>query len=461
MRSLADTIIYEDAQKLSLLLKSEELDCNEVDEYGLTPLVEAAITRKVEVAKILLNHGAEVNLADTTGHTPLHWATDSRSLEMVKLLLERGADPNTPSRAGQSPLVLPLLRHEEAIAELLQTHGASLYFAEDFMRAKLLAHQFELKTKIDIVNPKNEFLELNLEGFLLESTVAMVGNSLRQYANHFSGRKHRSLFSSLTQLFEAFSRAIDVMRYQHFSVNAEVIQSQTAHFFEHPVLVLPIAYRGHAIGLLRFGDYLAKCDRGAYGEDHGTLIIYKVLKPELLTPAFFQRLLFQRTSEDFVHHSINKILGLVPLATLPLPLQLTGNCTWANIEGLVPAFVFFMLNHSGVSLRQAESQALNFFQDWSNWDKDRTLSSAIQEFHVANAARKASLAALLAAVLFQCCRYENQQDYGRALKIVDIFRDKTYQYVLKSYLAVHFERYKTHGGRNLHELLDMLGLDLS
>ena len=49
----------------------------------------------VEVAKLLLKHGAEVNIATAYGRTPLHQAAGGGAKAVVSLLLEAGAEPHS------------------------------------------------------------------------------------------------------------------------------------------------------------------------------------------------------------------------------------------------------------------------------------------------------------------------------------------------------------------------------
>lgn len=67
-----------------------------------TPLHVAAWNSKVEAARLLIEHGADVNfeaVASSVGHkkvfgTPLHYAACIGNVEMVQLLLENGANPD-------------------------------------------------------------------------------------------------------------------------------------------------------------------------------------------------------------------------------------------------------------------------------------------------------------------------------------------------------------------------------
>ncbi len=92
--------------------------------YGRTPLHEAAYTGNIEMAKLLIEHGAEINIADKDGKTPLHEAAGRGKLEVAKLLIEHGADVNATDRLSATPLRNAESCGDTKIAELLRQHGA-------------------------------------------------------------------------------------------------------------------------------------------------------------------------------------------------------------------------------------------------------------------------------------------------------------------------------------------------
>jgi hypothetical protein len=71
---------------------------------NVTPLHVAVAAQNLDLARYLLEHGADVNAGDAEGHTPLHFAINRRDLELIRLVLDAKADPNAPDSAGKTPL---------------------------------------------------------------------------------------------------------------------------------------------------------------------------------------------------------------------------------------------------------------------------------------------------------------------------------------------------------------------
>ncbi|MDE7222884.1 MAG: ankyrin repeat domain-containing protein [Acetatifactor sp.] len=92
------------------------------DRYGITPLMYAAMFNHILLAKALIAHGSDVNAAGTQpiggnsywikmeGVTPLALACRSGSVEIAKLLLEAGADETLRDAKGKAP-IFSLLRY--------------------------------------------------------------------------------------------------------------------------------------------------------------------------------------------------------------------------------------------------------------------------------------------------------------------------------------------------------------
>jgi Ankyrin repeats (many copies) len=61
------------------------------DELGRTPLMLAVMQNRLDVARLLLDRGADPNVADNSGHTPLQQAKRAHMDEMAAMLEQAGA----------------------------------------------------------------------------------------------------------------------------------------------------------------------------------------------------------------------------------------------------------------------------------------------------------------------------------------------------------------------------------
>lgn len=75
-----------------------------VDEDGYTPLHRAAYSNHTDIAKLLIQYGANVNARTEYEWTPLHSAVKWSNAECAALLLQHGADVNALSQGQQTPL---------------------------------------------------------------------------------------------------------------------------------------------------------------------------------------------------------------------------------------------------------------------------------------------------------------------------------------------------------------------
>lgn len=430
---------------------------DDIDEYGFTPLIECAITRQVHIAEQLIMRKVDVNKSDVTGRTPLHWAVDNNDIDMARLLLIHGADANAFTRNGLSVLVYPVLRGQDPLKHLLYHHGAKLDFAQDFINGKLIGHRFELQGDVDIVTATDEFIELDYEGFILEFTVAIIKDSLRRFISSYSTRHLRAYFPLIHTIMDAFNDAAELLQYQHIKkLNNNQLQ-RINFLLKSPMLILPAASRGHALGFIRFHQWWAKIDRGENSLQEGSINIYRMTRPEALDADFIQNFLYKKQNRRYFHQVINQQLGLLPIAQIPMSSQISGNCSWANIQAIVPvAYAIQELNNAG---EFEPTDSLKVYDEWVEWDKDRALDECIQRFYIASPQRKASISAMLAGVLFQTCDHGNRVHLERAEKILNILIQPEYYYVLHSYLDEYCVKRLTRKGNNLLKILDDCGIN--
>ncbi len=106
-------------------LLSLELDANALIGYDkLTPLMEAAHNGQADVAKVLLEHGADVHARSSFGETALNLA--SRSGRLVRVLLRAGADLEARVHNGGTPLSGAASTDDVRVLHALLEAGANI-----------------------------------------------------------------------------------------------------------------------------------------------------------------------------------------------------------------------------------------------------------------------------------------------------------------------------------------------
>ena len=98
-----------------------------VDQVSQTPMRNQALhallalSKDVEITRLLIERDADVNAAQTAGYRPLHQAAVAGREDLVRLLLDAGADKMARCDRGKTPAEYARERGHAAVAELLET----------------------------------------------------------------------------------------------------------------------------------------------------------------------------------------------------------------------------------------------------------------------------------------------------------------------------------------------------
>jgi ankyrin repeat protein len=117
--------------RLRELLDEDSSLANAWAKDGFQPLGLASFFGHLEAARLLVERGAEVNSASRNEMKvmPLHSAAatgdPATRYELAKLLLEHGADPNARQQDDYTPLMAAEAHGDERLARLLKEYGAT------------------------------------------------------------------------------------------------------------------------------------------------------------------------------------------------------------------------------------------------------------------------------------------------------------------------------------------------
>ena len=400
MSSLANCIINQNLDYVRQYIQAGT-DLNQFDEFGFTPLVEAAIVNNLEIAELLIKHGADVNFKDMVGGTALHWAVENNNQKLCELLLKNGADANSYNNYSEPVIVKAILREQDALKELLYQNGASSTFAYDYINLKLLGHRFELQGGVDIVDAKGGFTELDFEGFVMEFSLDLVRYSLEQFTQNYAAKNLQTYFPNIKKITKALENAAQLIHYQQYLTDRNQHQEIINDLLDEELLILPVVFAGHTISMIRYKNILAIIDR------------------RVREKSFYGICFFRLTAD------------------LPAALFLLMDSFENFPDGIIEE------NHF----------ALDVYRQWRDWDCERALHYCLQAFDNASSARKASIAGALAAVMYQRLSYRDEHDVELARRILKVLRQKDYAYILENYLNHYVRSQKTKSGENFEQLL--------
>ena len=107
----------------ALLAAGAEVNAASRETMKLTPLASAMATAQNEIAKTLIQHGANVNAKAASDLTPLHTAAARGNIEAATLLLDHGADINATTTDGKKPITYAEERDQPAMVEFLKNRS--------------------------------------------------------------------------------------------------------------------------------------------------------------------------------------------------------------------------------------------------------------------------------------------------------------------------------------------------
>lgn len=128
-QALIEAVQNEDRGAVAALI-GKKVDVNAREDDGATPLAWAVVRCNLEIAKLLLEAGANPNLTNEQGIGPLSIAITNGSPGMVDLLLGKGADANIARESGETPLMTAARLGQIEVMKMLFDHHADVNVRE-------------------------------------------------------------------------------------------------------------------------------------------------------------------------------------------------------------------------------------------------------------------------------------------------------------------------------------------
>ena len=134
--------------EVAKLLLNLGADPNVQNRLGEAPLHQAAEKNNAEFTKLLLSYKANANIQQNDGDTPLHLACNKGHYEIVKILLSEGANPDIPNSVlGRTALHIACEKNHCLIVGLLVQNQAKVLIED-----KNSIKPYELTTDIRILS---------------------------------------------------------------------------------------------------------------------------------------------------------------------------------------------------------------------------------------------------------------------------------------------------------------------
>ncbi len=114
------------ADQVAELVKEDPANVHSLDARRMQPLNEAVYYGYPDIARFLIDHGADLDWADVDGDTPLLEAARQGQIETAEMLLQHGADASIANRAGWTAAHLAVQTRNLQILKLLCEHKADL-----------------------------------------------------------------------------------------------------------------------------------------------------------------------------------------------------------------------------------------------------------------------------------------------------------------------------------------------
>lgn len=319
-----------------------------IDDYGKTLLMIAAEAGQTEAVKILLKFGAKIDAVSSSCHfTAFMYAAQEGHGAILEILIKAGADVNLTCPNGLSALSYLKARfpHRKANRKLIEDSISAVNpveaqktvnFARQCIQGKLIAHSFAVDGVINIQ-------EVNIPTLGLHSEIIAkkIADSLKKFSEEFPCFIEKEAIKNIAHSFYIVSDCSYDTADQHLRRITE----------GEPVVILS-GYGGHAVNFLLWDDLLVVCNRGAESSSHPIKI--GRYDPAKINEEFIQQILDLKCQGSWEYSQAMNMEGESPLlddigfhtglneeklvSMAALPWQITNNCAWANMEGIVKAY---------------------------------------------------------------------------------------------------------------------------
>lgn len=113
-----------DLSIVKMILKKDPAKLNATDDWKHTVLHWACMRANWDVARYLINKGADLNMKGGDGGTPINWAVHHDNVDILRLMIQKGAKLNIRNRWGMTELHTAIWRGCIRVVEYLLDNGS-------------------------------------------------------------------------------------------------------------------------------------------------------------------------------------------------------------------------------------------------------------------------------------------------------------------------------------------------
>ena len=147
--------------------------------YGSSPLITAAVFGELEIAKILINAGADLNFKNDEGSTPLITAAAFDHTDLAKLLIDSGANIDLTNNEGSTALMLAVLYSNIDIVKSLLDKGANREITNKFGRSALTIVESPFEETEEILSKLEKGLRIKLDREKIKKVRPLIAKMLK------------------------------------------------------------------------------------------------------------------------------------------------------------------------------------------------------------------------------------------------------------------------------------------
>lgn len=151
-----------------ILKKRSNINFTELGYDGETLLTKAISLGHEEMAKIMINAGADISTSNINNETPLIIAANKGLTKLTEFLVERGADLDKKDIFGDTALLVAIKKKNEGIIIYLLEQGANIFLQDRYGRTPYhLTELYGLKTANEVIKLllEERFGEPSIEEF--------------------------------------------------------------------------------------------------------------------------------------------------------------------------------------------------------------------------------------------------------------------------------------------------------